>query len=212
MFKCTGWLRNFFNSGKHNLSFLVLEWIGIDCANMEKHWINFLFQCLYMQVSYASACTCFSDKSRFPSFLRIFPSDAHQVSAMAHLVLHLGWLYVGTIAVDDDYGRPAVAQFVEITEQNGLCIAFRESIPKVQSHHSIVELGKLLFTLWGLNEFFCTKTFPGNECKLQYKERNIFFRTHEKLKHNRASSVSVLGSKICWICWNGWCPPTDKTG
>ena len=93
-------------------------------------------------MSYASSCKCLSDKLQFPSFLRTLASDQHQATALAHLVQHFSWLYVGTIAVNDDYGRPAVAQFVEEVEQNGVCIAFREILPQIKDAQAISLLGK----------------------------------------------------------------------
>ena len=56
---------------------------------------------------------------------------------------HFTWLYVGVIAVDDDYGRPASAQFVEEVEQNGVCIAFREVLPQIKDPEAIFLLGKM---------------------------------------------------------------------
>uniref|UniRef100_A0A8C4QW70 G-protein coupled receptors family 3 profile domain-containing protein n=1 Tax=Eptatretus burgeri TaxID=7764 RepID=A0A8C4QW70_EPTBU len=89
------------------------------------------------QVSYASSCKCLSDKSQFPSFLRTLPNAKNEATALAFLVQHFNWLYVGAIAVDDDYGRPAAAQFVEEVEQNGVCIAFQEVLPQIKDAEAI---------------------------------------------------------------------------
>uniref|UniRef100_A0A8C4QM07 Vomeronasal 2, receptor 1 n=1 Tax=Eptatretus burgeri TaxID=7764 RepID=A0A8C4QM07_EPTBU len=96
------------------------------------------------QLTYASGCKCLSDKRVFPSFLRTFPSDKHQASALADLVQHFGWLYVGTLAVNDDFGRSGVAQFIAEAEDNGVCLAFREILPKVRSDLLIQNLGRIV--------------------------------------------------------------------
>ena len=106
------------------------------------HKIN-LF--LLLQVSYASTCNCLSDKSRFPSFLRTTPSAYHSVRAIVWMVQHFGWLFVGSIAVDDDFGRTGQVQFVEEAEQGGMCIAFQEFLPRVEDANEMQYLGKQIF-------------------------------------------------------------------
>lgn len=76
-------------------------------------------------------------KFQFPTFLRTIPSDAHQSLAMAKLVLHFGWTWVGTIAADDDYGKYGIKAFREEVEDAGVCISFSETLPKVQSPENI---------------------------------------------------------------------------
>uniref|UniRef100_A0A8C4QIA9 G-protein coupled receptors family 3 profile domain-containing protein n=1 Tax=Eptatretus burgeri TaxID=7764 RepID=A0A8C4QIA9_EPTBU len=82
-------------------------------------------------VGYIATCKCLSNKKRFPSFLRTVPSDVLQSSAMAHLVSHFGWLYVGTVEDYDDYGKHGINQFLAEAEQEGLCIAFRKTLPRI---------------------------------------------------------------------------------
>ena len=108
--------------------------------------MNSCFGCVwYVQVSYASSCKCLSDKSQFPSILRTYPNAKNEATALAFLVQHFNWLYVGAIAVDDDYGRPAAAQFVEEVEQNGVCIAFQEVLPQIKDAEAIFLLGEFFF-------------------------------------------------------------------
>ncbi|XP_051778488.1 extracellular calcium-sensing receptor-like [Erpetoichthys calabaricus] len=59
-------------------------------------------------VSYFATCTCLSDKHEFPSFFRTIPSDAFQVKAIIKILKHYGWVWVGVIATDDDYGHYAL--------------------------------------------------------------------------------------------------------
>ncbi|KAM6223894.1 LOW QUALITY PROTEIN: vomeronasal type-2 receptor 1-like [Rhynchocyon petersi] len=83
------------------------------------------------QVGYASTCSILSDKYQFPSYLRTIPSDNAQSKAMVKLIQHFGWVWIGTIAADDDYGKYGVKIFKEEVETAGLCTAFSEIIPKV---------------------------------------------------------------------------------
>ncbi|XP_069329162.1 vomeronasal type-2 receptor 1-like [Eulemur rufifrons] len=89
------------------------------------------------QVGYASTCSILSDKYQFPSYLRTVASDKIQSEAMVRLIQHFGWVWIGTIAADDDYGKYGVKMFKENMENANLCIAFSEIIPKVYSYEKM---------------------------------------------------------------------------
>ncbi|XP_028750360.1 vomeronasal type-2 receptor 1 [Peromyscus leucopus] len=89
------------------------------------------------QVGYTSSCSILSDKFQFPSYLRVIPSDKIQSEAMVNLIKHFGWVWVGAIAADDDYGKYGVKTFKEEMETANLCVAFSETIPKVYSNEKM---------------------------------------------------------------------------
>ncbi|XP_027136114.1 vomeronasal type-2 receptor 1 [Larimichthys crocea] len=91
----------------------------------------------FPQVSYFSSCSALESKFQFPTFLRTIPNDKHQSTAIAKLVLHFGWTWVGTIAADDDYGKYGIKDFKEQVEEAGVCISFSETLPKVSSPEDI---------------------------------------------------------------------------
>ncbi|XP_076591383.1 vomeronasal type-2 receptor 1 [Chaetodon auriga] len=91
----------------------------------------------FPQVSYSSTCSALESKFQFPTFLRTIPNDKHQSTAIAQLVLHFGWTWVGTIAADDDYGKYGIKDFKEQVEEAGVCISFSETLPKVSSPEDI---------------------------------------------------------------------------
>ena len=77
--------------------------------------------------------------------MRTVPSDAFQAIAIAKMVRHFGWVYIGTFENNDDYGREGIAQFTEESVDYGICFAFQEVLPKTQDIYEINRLGKSMY-------------------------------------------------------------------
>uniref|UniRef100_A0A8W4FHM2 Parathyroid cell calcium-sensing receptor n=1 Tax=Sus scrofa TaxID=9823 RepID=A0A8W4FHM2_PIG len=86
------------------------------------------------RAGYASTCSILSDKYQFPSYLRTVASNKIQSEAVVQLIQHFGWVWIGTIAADDDYGKYGVKNFKEKIESVNLCVAFSKTVPKVYSN------------------------------------------------------------------------------
>nr|XP_015216176.1 PREDICTED: extracellular calcium-sensing receptor-like [Lepisosteus oculatus] len=94
-------------------------------------------------ISYYATCACLSNRKKFPSFFRTIPSDDYQSKAMAQIIKHYGWTWVGVIASSDDYGQSAVKSFTEQIAHFG-CISFSETLPSVNSKARILEIVKTI--------------------------------------------------------------------
>ncbi|KAK9956053.1 hypothetical protein ABG768_013809 [Culter alburnus] len=88
------------------------------------------------QVSTQSSAPVLSDKLRYPSFMRVIPSDIYQAQALVKLISHFSWNWVGVVYGDDDYGRAAYQSFVE--ESAGkICADFEKMVPHYLDHVDI---------------------------------------------------------------------------
>ena len=72
------------------------------------------------------------------------PSDTFQSIAIARMVIHFGWVYIGIIKNNEEYGKEGIAQFIAESEDHGLCFAFQEILPQKEDVNEIKHLGNFL--------------------------------------------------------------------
>uniref|UniRef100_A0A4W5RFA2 Olfactory receptor C family, d1 n=1 Tax=Hucho hucho TaxID=62062 RepID=A0A4W5RFA2_9TELE len=90
-------------------------------------------------ISHFATCACLSNRKKFPSFFRTIPSDFYQSRALAKLVKHFGWNWVGVVNSNNDYGNSGMATFMEAAWHEGVCVEYQEAIHRTDSRDKLLE-------------------------------------------------------------------------
>ncbi|EHB03463.1 Extracellular calcium-sensing receptor [Heterocephalus glaber] len=135
-------LDEFCNCSEHIPSTIAV--VGATGSGVSTAVANLLGLFYIPQVSYASSSRLLSNKNQFKSFLRTIPNDEHQATAMADIIEYFRWNWVGTIAADDDYGRPGIEKFREEAEERDICIDFSELISQYSEEDEIQQVVEVI--------------------------------------------------------------------
>uniref|UniRef100_A0A4W5RUZ6 Olfactory receptor C family, d1 n=1 Tax=Hucho hucho TaxID=62062 RepID=A0A4W5RUZ6_9TELE len=95
--------------------------------------------CSRSPISHFATCACLSNRKKFPSFFRTIPSDFYQSRALAKLVKHFGWNWVGVVNSNNDYGNSGMATFMEAAWHEGVCVEYQEAIHRTDSRDKLLE-------------------------------------------------------------------------
>ncbi|XP_053090987.1 extracellular calcium-sensing receptor-like [Pangasianodon hypophthalmus] len=81
-------------------------------------------------ISHAATCECLSNRKEYSSFFRTIASDYYQSRALAYLVKHFGWSWVGAVNSDNDYGNNGMAIFLNAAKEEGICVEYSEKFER----------------------------------------------------------------------------------
>ncbi|XP_053356705.1 extracellular calcium-sensing receptor-like [Clarias gariepinus] len=95
-------------------------------------------------VSHFATCACLSDRKKYPSFFRTVPSDYYQSSALAKLVKHFGWTWVGALCSDSDYGNNGINEFITAAKEEGICIEYSKAFFRTDPREKILKIVEII--------------------------------------------------------------------
>ncbi|KAJ3590132.1 hypothetical protein NHX12_008086 [Muraenolepis orangiensis] len=96
------------------------------------------------QVSHFATCACLSDKTQYPTFFRTIPSDQFQADALAKLVKHFGWTWIGAVRSNSDYGNNGMASFLRAAHKEGICVEYSESFYRTDPQSKIQQVADVI--------------------------------------------------------------------
>ncbi|KAF7218556.1 extracellular calcium-sensing receptor-like [Nothobranchius furzeri] len=95
-------------------------------------------------ISYFSSCACLTDRNNYPTFFRVIPNDDYQVKAIAQLLVHFKWNWIGLIRGDHEYGRFAVQGLLRELQGSSVCVAYQEMIPLLYNSKKALEIMQVM--------------------------------------------------------------------
>lgn len=96
------------------------------------------------QISHSATCACLGNRRDYPSFFRTIPSDIYQSQALAKLVKHFGWTWVGAIRTNSDYGNGGMAAFLKAAEKEGVCVEYSLAIYRTDPKKWFLEVVEII--------------------------------------------------------------------
>ncbi|KAF7209529.1 taste receptor type 1 member 1-like [Nothobranchius furzeri] len=83
---------------------------------------------LVPMISYGASSSVLSEKRNYPSFLRTVHPNKDVIEVVVKILLHFNWRWVSFLYTDDDYGKDALALFIDKIKDTEICLAYTKGL------------------------------------------------------------------------------------
>ncbi|XP_028308632.1 LOW QUALITY PROTEIN: taste receptor type 1 member 1-like [Gouania willdenowi] len=88
-------------------------------------------------VSYGAASSAFSEKTKYPSFLRTVNSNKAVVEMLVKILEYFNWRWVAFLNSYDDFGIDALELFKNTIKDSEICIGYTKSVTEATDYNEI---------------------------------------------------------------------------
>ncbi|XP_034551259.1 taste receptor type 1 member 1-like [Notolabrus celidotus] len=79
-------------------------------------------------VSYGAASSAFSEKAKYPSFMRTVFSNKDVIEVIVKIILHFNWRWVAFLRSDNDFGNDGLDMFMKRIKDTDICLAYTKGL------------------------------------------------------------------------------------
>nr|XP_033466683.1 taste receptor type 1 member 2-like [Epinephelus lanceolatus] len=79
-------------------------------------------------VSYGAASSAFTEKAKYPSFLRTVHSNKDVIEVIVSIILRFKWRWVAFLNSDDAFGKDGLEMFIRRIKDTDICLAFTKGL------------------------------------------------------------------------------------
>ncbi|XP_039460273.1 taste receptor type 1 member 1 [Oreochromis aureus] len=83
---------------------------------------------LVPMVNYATSSSVFSNKAKYPSFLRTLPSNSDMIDVIVRILQKFNWRWVAFLNSDDDYGNDGLDLFTQKIKDTEICLPYSKGL------------------------------------------------------------------------------------
>ncbi|XP_041655950.1 taste receptor type 1 member 1-like [Cheilinus undulatus] len=88
-------------------------------------------------VSYGSTSSVFSQKAKFPSFLRTVHPNKDVIEVIFKILEHFNWRWVAFLNSDNDFGNDGLEMFIKRIKDTEICLAYAKGLSSTTNYPQI---------------------------------------------------------------------------
>ncbi|XP_069383238.1 taste receptor type 1 member 2-like [Paralichthys olivaceus] len=127
---------------KHENIFKMIKVVGLvgPFSSTETVTVAPLFMLDFIpMVSYGASFSAFSEKVKYPSFLRTVHSNEDIIEVIVNIILHFKWQWVAFLNSADEYGIDGLILFMKRIKDTEICLPFTKKLTDNTNHSQMFQ-------------------------------------------------------------------------